>query len=298
MEMTRLPNFLIIGAAKGGTTSLYDYFSQHPEIYMSPVKEPRFFALENEKLNFQNPDQAINQTSVTTLSEYLKLFDGVSSEIAVGEASPLYMYSAKAVDRIAHYIPEAKLIAILRNPVDRAYSCYKHLIALEPHSFAGALEAEDDRIKNNWAHLWHYRQGGYYYTQLQRYFDKFDSKQIRIYLFDDLIKAPLSITHDAFEFLGVDPKFTPNLTHKNVSNNPKIKSLQNIVNGKSRIRALSKNFFPKEVRASVARRIRGWNSKDFPPMSEDVKKKLIEVYYPDILQLEKLVGRDLSHWLK
>lgn len=296
--MTKLPNFLIIGAAKGGTTSLYEYFNQHPEIYMSPVKEPRFFALENEKLDFQNPDQAINQTSITTLPEYLKLFNGVSSEIAIGEASPLYMYSSKAVDRIAHYIPEAKLIAILRNPVDRAYSCYKHLIALEPYSFVEALEAEDDRIKRNWAHLWHYRQGGYYYTQLQRYFEKFDRRQIKIYLFDDLIKHPLSITRNAFEFLGIDPTFVPDLEHKNVSNNPKVKFLQNIVNGKSKIRTFSKKIFPKAVRASVAEQIRGWNSKSFPPMPEDIRQELTKAYRLDIQQLEQLIERDLSHWLQ
>ena len=159
--MTQLPNFLIIGAAKGGTTSLYHYLNQHPQVYMSPMKEPRFFALENEKLNFQNPDKAINKTSVTSLSEYYKLFDGVTNETAIGEASPLYMYSTKAVERIAHYVPTAKLIAILRNPVDRAYSCYKHLIALEPYSFADAILHEDKRISQNWAHLWNYRLGGY-----------------------------------------------------------------------------------------------------------------------------------------
>lgn len=296
--MTILPNFLIIGAAKGGTTSLYDYFKQHPEIYMTPVKEPRFFALENEKLSFQNPDQAINQTSVTKLSEYLKLFEGVSGEVAIGEASPLYMYSPKAVERIAHYIPNAKLIAILRNPVDRAYSCYKHLIALDPYSFEDALKAENDRIRKNWAHLWHYRQGGYYYAQLQRYFEKFDREQVRVYLFDDLKSNPLSITRDAFTFLNVDPSFVPDLSHKNVSNNPKIKVLQNVVNGKSRIRAFSKKIFPKKLRTDIASYLRGWNSKEFPLIADDVRQQLINDYRSDILKLEQLIDHDLSHWLK
>lgn len=296
--MTSLPNFLIIGAAKGGTTSLYEYFNQHPEIYMSPVKEPRFFALENEKLDFQNPDQAINQTSVTTLPEYRKLFEGVSSETAIGEASPLYMYSPKAVERIAHYVPNAKLIAILRNPVDRAYSCYKHLIALEPYSFAEALQVEHDRINKNWAHLWHYRQGGYYYAQLQRYFEKFDCDQIKVYLFDDLKSNPLSITRDAFAFLDVDPSFVPDLSHKNVSNNPKVKVLQNIVNGKSQIRAFSKKVFPKSVRTTVAGYIRGWNSKEFPLIPDDVRQQLINDYRSDVLKLEQLIDHDLSHWLR
>lgn len=296
--MTRMPNFLIIGAAKGGTTSLYHYLNQHPQIYMSPVKEPRFFALEGETLNFQNPDQVINHTSVTTLPEYYKLFEGVTDEIAVGEASPLYLYSERAVERIAHYVPEAKLIATLRNPVDRAYSCYKHLIALDPFSFAEALDQEDHRIRQNWAHLWHYRQGGYYYKQLKRYFDKFDRQQIKIYLFDDLKSKPLGVVQDVFSFLGVDNTFIPDLTYRNVSNNPKIKVLQNTTNGKSPVRSFFRKVLPKELRSGLAKRVRKWNSKEFMPMSEEVRLQLIDGYRADILNLQDLIGLDLSHWLK
>jgi len=296
--MTRLPNFLIIGAAKGGTTSLYYYLNQHPDVYMSPVKEPRFFALEGEVLNFQNPDKAINQTSVTSLTEYYRLFEGVTHETAIGEASPLYLYSAKAVERIAHYVPQAKLMAILRNPVDRAYSCYKHLIALERFSFKEALAEENRRIEQNWAHLWHYQQAGYYYAQLSRYFNQFDKSQIEVYLFDDLKTKPLEVVQKAFSFLEVDNSFTPDLTYKNVSNNPKVKVLQNIVSGKSSIRAASKKVFPASLRSNLAKRIRRWNSKDFPPMSKEVRLQLIESYREDVLKLQDLIDRDLSHWLK
>lgn len=297
-QMAKMPNFLIIGAAKGGTTSLYHYLDQHPQIYMSPVKEPRFFALEGEQLNFQNPDQVINHTSVTTLSEYYQLFEGVTDEIAVGEASPLYLYSERAVERIAHYVPEAKLIAILRNPVDRAYSCYKHLIALEPFSFAEALNEEEDRIRQNWAHLWHYRQGGYYYKQLKRYFDTFDKHRIKIYLFDDLKAKPLDVVQDVFSFLRVDDTFVPDLTYRNVSNNPKIKVLQNTTNGQSRLRSFSRKVLPKWLRSGFAKRVRGWNSKEFVPMPEDVRLQLIEDYREDIVNLQDLIGLNLSHWLK
>jgi hypothetical protein len=295
--MNKLPNFLIIGAAKGGTTSLYYYLDQHPQVYMSPLKEPRFFALEDETLNFQNPDQSINYTSITTLPEYYRLFEGVTQEIAIGEASPLYLYSAKAVERIAHYVPDAKLIAVLRNPVDRAYSCYKHLIAQESLSFAEALQAEDNRIRQNWAHLWHYRQGGYYYVQLKLYFDRFDHKQIKIYLFDDLIASPLEVLRDLFSFLQVDSTFTPELTHKNVSNNPKVKVLQNILSERNSLRSFAQKVVPEPVRVGVAEKVRSWNSKKFLPMPEEVKKQLTNDYREDILNLQELIGRDLSHWL-
>lgn len=296
--MSKLPNFLIIGAAKGGTTSLYHYLDQHPQIYMSPVKEPRFFALEGEELNFQNPDKAINQTSITSLSEYYKLFGDVTDETAVGEASPLYLYSSKAVERIAHYVPDAKLIAVLRNPVDRAYSCYKHLIALEPFSFADALKEEENRIQKNWAHLWHYQRAGYYYEQLKRYFERFDKAQIRVYLFDNLKNRPLEVVQDTLSFLEVDPSFVPDLAYKNVSNNPKVKFLQNILNGKNSVRSSLKQVLPSPLRTSAASRIRSWNSKDFPPIEHDVRARLTEGYKEDILNLQQLIGQDLSHWLK
>lgn len=295
--MNQLPNFLIIGAAKGGTTSLYYYLDQHPQIYMSPLKEPRFFALEGEELNFQNPDQSINHTSVTSLSEYYKLFEGVTDEIAIGEASPLYLYSEKAVERIDHYVPDAKLIAVLRNPIDRAYSCYKHLIAQETLSFAEALREEDNRIQKKWAHLWHYRRGGYYYAQLKRYFDKFDHQKLKIYLFDDLIANPLDVIQDLFSFLEVDNSFAPEMTHKNVSNNPKVKVLQNILSERNTLRTFAKQVVPEQLRVSVAEKVRNWNSKEFNSIPADVKKQLTEDYRDDVLNLQDLIGRDLSHWL-
>ena len=293
-----LPNFLIIGAAKGGTTSLYYYLSQHPQIYMSPLKEPRFFALEGEKLDFQNPDRSINYTSITTLEDYRQLFAEVKDEIAIGEASPLYLYSSKAIEKIAHYVPQAKLIVILRNPVDRAYSCYKHLISFESDSFANALKQEDKRIAQNWAHLWHYKQGGYYYRQLKGYFERFEREQIKVYLFDDLKSNPLGLVQDLFAFLEVDRSFVPDLTYKNVSNNPKVKVLQNVVNGRHFLRSASKAVVPENLRKIAAKKIRSWNSQKFDSMADDVKQQLMEDYREDILKLQDLIGKDLSHWLE
>ena len=144
-----LPNFLIIGSAKGGTSSLHYYLRQHPQIFMPDLKEPRFFALEGGILNFQNPDSAINYNSITTLREYESLFANVTNELGIGEASPLYLYSEKAARRIKHYVPDAKLMVILRNPVDRAFSCYTHLLreGYETLSFEAALKAESEEDK-------------------------------------------------------------------------------------------------------------------------------------------------------
>jgi len=159
-----MPNFLIIGAPKSGTTSLAQYLGQHPEVYISPKKEPYFFAFENEQVDFLGPgiqgkDHIINSAVVVDLEEYRRLFQGVSNEVAIGEASTLYLSFPKAAERIKYHIPDVKLIAILRDPADRAYSGFMHSLRdnCEPIAdFAQALAAEEERIKLNWGPLWRY----------------------------------------------------------------------------------------------------------------------------------------------
>ena len=151
----RMPNFIVIGASKAGTTSLYEYLKQHPQIYMSPMKELRFFAIEGEKVDFCGPWDRIEieRYSIKTLEDYKNQFQGVTDEIAIGEASPWYLYSEKAPKSIKSYIPDAKLIAILRDPVDRAYSHFSmHVMnGREPLAdFTQALQEEEERILNNY----------------------------------------------------------------------------------------------------------------------------------------------------
>ena len=145
-----LPNFLVIGTGRAGTTSLYHYLAQHPQIFMSPVKEPKFFALEGHSLDFRGPgDERIRAETTTTLSAYRQLFDGVRDEIAVGEASTLYLSHETAPDAIARYVPDVRLIALLRDPAARAHSAFQHLTrdGWEPLAeFEEALRDEPRRI--------------------------------------------------------------------------------------------------------------------------------------------------------
>src|SRR3954452_18181658 len=125
-----MPNFLILGAAKAGTTALYHYLKQHPEVCMSEIKETNFFALMGKPLDFRGPgdDEHINRFSVTTWGDYQSRFPDRTDARAVGEASPLYLYSPDAPGRIARWMPKAKLVVILRDPVARAYSAFLHLV--------------------------------------------------------------------------------------------------------------------------------------------------------------------------
>ncbi|MBZ8182773.1 sulfotransferase [Oscillatoria salina] len=202
------PNFLIIGSAKAGTTSLYYYLNQHPEIYMSPVKEPGFFALEGQ------PSTAKTRSyQIANLVEYQGLFRGVKEEKAIGEASVKYLFDPHAPHRIKHYIPQAKLIAVLRHPVDKIYSKFLHNIRdrVEPiQDFALAWEAGKQRLQDpNSLRRLQYPRIGFYYAKLQQYFDLFPTRQIRVYLYDDLQENSLEMIQDIFSFLEVDSSFVP-----------------------------------------------------------------------------------------
>ena len=297
-----LPNFIILGAANSGTTSLYDYLKQHPDIYMPEVKEPRFFAFEDEVLDFCGPgDEHRNANSVTQLNDYKALFRSVTNETAIGEASPPYLYIPKAAQRIQHHIPEAKLIAILRNPATRAFSNFMHqrAIGYEPLTdFSMAVEEEKARIENNWSFIWHYTKRGYYYEQIKRFRELFPHENIRIYLYEDFSKNNLSVIQDIFRFLGVDETFRPNVSiQHNPTGEPKSQFFLRLLRDPSAAKAMAKRLLPYSLRANLKSRLLARNTAR-QAMPRDIRRKLMEGYRPDIAKLEKLLDRDLSVWLE
>lgn len=297
--MRMMPNFLIIGAPKSGTTALYSYIKQHPQVFMSPVKEPQFFAFEGEELNFQGPKVQIN-SSITDLESYQALFQGVKDEKAIGEASALYLGIPKAPERIDHYLPDVKMIAILRHPVDRAYASFMHLIrdGREPlTNFADALEAEEKRIAENWGFLWRYKQLGFYSAQLERYFKRFPREQMRVYLYDDFCERPLEIIQDIFQFLDIDRNFIPDLSVKpNVSGRPRFKFIQNFIRKPNPIKNVIKPLLPQQRKEYLTSQLANWNLNK-PKLSLEFKAELTEQFQEDITHLQHLINRDLSHWL-
>jgi Sulfotransferase family len=292
-----LPNFLIIGAAKAGTTALHTYLQQHPQVYMTPDKETNFFAFEGENLNFQGPgDKEINQFSITNLESYRAEFQNVSHEKAIGEACPLYLYHAKAPKRIHSYIPNVRLIAILRHPVDRAYANFLHIIRddREPcRDFFQALQQEKKRIEENWEWFWHYIQLGYYATQLQRYYEKFDRDRIRVYLYEDLCQNPLALMQDSFRFLDIDDRFIPNMTIRpNKSGMPKNLLFHQLLTKPNPIKSLLKPLFPSHLRQKIQHQ-----NLTTPKISSEARSLLIDLYREDIIKCQDLIDRDLSGWL-
>jgi Sulfotransferase family len=302
-DMT-MPNFLIIGAMKSGTTALYHYLRQHPQIYLDPTrKESQFFSFEGQMPDFCGPgDESIYRYFINNVREFEALFGDASGRPAVGEVGTIYLYMPRTAERIKHYIPAARLIAILRHPADRAYSNYLHRVRerLEPCAeFAEALRHEPIRRQQNWSPEWHYLQVGFYYGQLKRYYEIFDPDQIRVYLYDDFQSNPIRLLQDIFAFIGVDDTFVPNVTLRhNVAGVPRSRMLYRFLDKRNPLKSAMKPFIPREFRLASQEILRRLNQRRPPPLDPALRRELVQVYQEDILKLQDLIGRDLSHWLE
>ncbi|HKY61353.1 MAG TPA: sulfotransferase [Gemmatimonadota bacterium] len=296
-----MPNFLVIGAARSGTTSLHSYLGSHPEIYMSPVKEPNFFAQEGGHFDFGDsaPGRRIRtRLSILDSEKYHALFRGVTDEKAIGEASPSYMGSPRAAGRIQQAIPGARLIAILRHPAERAYANYMGRLRdgrernLDPlEAIGGALSGRGPRWRSEV-----YIDQGFYHARLQPFYERFDRERIRVCLFDDFVRDTDAVLRDLFSFLGVDPEFEPDTSVVHNSTGWIPNPLLRVVwtNAKP-IGARLGTRLPRPIHAAAWRLVR--RNLTRPPLPTDLRVALIERYRPDVLELERLLGRDLSDWL-
>jgi len=300
------PNFLVVGAAKSGTDSLCGMLAQHPEIYVSSNKEPMFFVAEGRpEIPYRGPgDREVMQAHqmwISTRQQYESLFAGANGAKAIGEGSTWYLYDEDAPRRIHQHAPDMRLIAILRNPVQRAYSAFTMLLRDGRETttdFIEALAAEDKRVRAGWEPIWHYRRMGFYHSQLVRYRRIFRPEQIRVVLQSDLESIPRETLRGLFEFLGVDDSFEPAASARmNVSLVPKNAVYHRLVAGQSRIKVVGKALLPVGVRRRIKRNLPESGLRQPPPMPKEAQAMLVEVFRDDILALQELLNRDLSSWL-
>ena len=297
-----MPNFLVFGAAKSGTTSVYKYLQQHPDILMSSFKEPGFFAFEGEHPILKGPgaQKWVDRWVVTEVEAYQKLFENYQGEKAIGDASPYYIYYEKTPYNIKKHVPDMKLIAVLREPVERAFSNYVWAIRDRAESltdFAEALAVEESRIKDNWGPKWHYKNQGFYYQQLKPYYDLFPREQIKIYLYDDFVSNSVAVMQDMFSFLEVDANFQPNMGKKhNTSKLTKNKSWQQFLDKPNLIKSVFKPFLPERFRYNLKQNAKEKNSYK-PKLDNKIRQQLQAEYRDDILKLQDLIQQDLSKWL-
>lgn len=288
-----LPNFFIIGAPKTGTTSLYHYLNQHPQIYMSANKEPHFFSYQGDR----QPSWGM-----TDIEEYKSLFEGVSDETAVGEASTWYLYSPTAAQEIKKCVPNAKLIAILRHPIERAYSSFTFRVQMgweNLDTLEQAILAESERIKQNLPWDFHYLNAGLYYEQIERYFNVFGKENIKIFLYEELKSNRNLVCKKMLEFLEVDQSFSFDFSvNHNVSYAPKNKYLNLLFNRSSRLKSNLKKVMPNSFLKKAANYFREKNKASPAVLSSDDKRNLLKYCESDILKTQNLIQKNLSIWLE
>lgn len=298
--MGNMPTFLVIGAARSGTTALYTYLKQHPMVFMSSIKEPNFFAFEGERLECRGPGADYINNSMVDLAAYRELFAKASNETARGEASPLYLYSEKAPKQIRKHIPGARLVAILRNPVEQAFSHYLYARrnVLEPmDDFTAALFAEEERKQDHWQPLFQYSKFPKYFQQLERYYSLFPTEQLKIILYEDFDEKPLETMEEIFRFIGVDERFVPDMTYRpNAGGVPKNDFLQNVMMKPYLLTKIVGSVLPLGVRLRIKDMVSSRNLER-PELPQAARDHLISELRDDIENLQQLLGRDLSAWL-
>lgn len=286
------PNFFIVGAAKAGTTSLHAYLSSHPQVFMSALKEPHYFAdfdVSRELDNFL--------PVIRSRRDYHDLFKNSDGYIAVGEASPSYLCDPVAAKRIKSAIPTAKIIISLRNPVDRAYSHYlmEFNRGTETLPFDKALECDLRRREMGWGKAAQYTELGLYADQVRSFLNVFGRDQVLIILFEDLVRDTNGTMQQVARFLGIDPFAYPESAFAAVHNRFEV-SRGRIARGVLRMRPIriwAKKWIPRKVRTIVRNNLL-FAAGQKPRLSPDTRRMLAARFEMDLQLLEKLLERDLS----
>lgn len=303
--MTRRPDLFIIGAAKCGTTSLYEYLRGHPDVFMSPAKEPRYFAPDLDA------GSGHDMRYGRDLDRYLALFEEARDEKRLGEASVRYIYSGQAPGLIREFQPDARIVAMLRDPVDMMYSMHNQRVsegAEELTTFEQALAAEDDRRAGRGVPagvhplLTVYRDRGRFGEQLSRWFETFEREQVHVIIFEDMVRDPAGVFRNLLEFLEVDPDYQPeSFAAYNRSHAPRSHLLRAFT--KSRVpqwfvwQLLPRVVGDRATRGMVrAFRHSSFNRRAAPrsPLAPELRLRLQAELTPDVARASELLGRDLA----
>jgi hypothetical protein len=292
-----LPNFLVIGAGRSGTTSLHHYLKAHPDIYVPAVKSPSHFYCcgRTPAHDADHPDYFVPDPA-----DYEALFDGVRGETAIGEVSPAYLASVHAAPRIAERVPGARLIALLRHPVDRAFARFvgRCRDGLEPRTDFGEVvrdELKAPLIRDEAAGT--YLAAGFVSHFLVSYFERFARDRMRIHLFEDFQRDPAAVMRNLYAFLDVDPAFAPDVSRRHNQSGGVIHNrlLRRVWVRSATLRTRLRPHLPEAMRDRLFRVV----ARTLDPVRLDpqLRADLIALYRDDIVRLSGLLDRDLSHWL-
>jgi len=313
-EPTIGPNFFVVGAPKAGTTTLYRYLAGHPPVFVAPIKEPNHFCPDlhphaaSSTLNDRLPldieaylaadeRRPVQVAWIESRKDYLRLFEPATNVAVRGECSTSYLYSAAAAAEIAAFNPQARVIALLRDPATRAYSHYlmDRRIGITTRTFREEIERELADTRACWSTSRLYLGLGRYAEQLARYFRVFPSDRILVLFSDELLAEPDTVLGRVAVFLGVDPFAPPSTAERaNPAALPRFRHLNRILH-QTRIKRHLRAVLPGGVKSAI----RSWYFRGNPEagLAPEDRARVIEILRPDIDQLSEMLARDLSAWI-
>lgn len=300
-----LPDVLVVGAPKAGSTAVHAALASHPGLFMSTPKEPKYFLCGDAPPPAQHgPGDAHSRKEwIWRRADYEALFDGAPEGVLLGESTPFYLWDTAAHARIAEAVPDARLIAVVRDPVDRAYSNWTHLWCdgYEPiGDFVAATELEGERAAAGWAPFWRYVGLGRYGEQLEHLYRHVPREQVHVMRYRELVDDPTGALARIATFLDVDPAGFGPVRGENVSSwvaeTPVNQALRAVV----RAGAWAGQFPPPELWRTVERPLRALLRRDHahrPPLTTQQRAAVQRHFADDIVRLSDLTGRDFRDWL-
>ncbi len=297
-----LPSFLVVGAAKCGTTSLFYTLNQSPHIFIPRRKECRFFS--QMPGDFKGPGADYQNDVIRTFEDYCRLYTNAPEDAVAGDISNDYLYFyEQSITNIKQYLGEGvKILIFLRNPADRAYSHYMHHYqdGDETMSFQEALDDEPRRRAEHWSWTFLYKEPGLYSKPVKAYLEAFENT--RVYIFEECwLKNKQQFLQDCFRFIGVEPPDVIQDFKSKVSGKPKSWMVQHMINRLGPVRRAVSPFFEKTIGVQNTVRLRNYlRSLNVTkvPLDREMRTKLVRYFEPDIKDLGNVLGRDMDIWLR
>lgn len=310
MEHEVLPNFFIVGAVKAGTTSFAEYLRQHPQIFMSPVKEPHYFSsdidcaripqrVKPEEYFSVRPLQQRHALCIRRPEQYAQLFASAGDAKAIGEASPSYLYSEVAPQRIAAEIDDSRVLIFIRNPILRAYSHFQMDVIFQvaaTNDFLKGMEIDWNAPRKGWGVSHLYIELGLYVPQVKRYLQRLPADRVKICLHDDYGKDVRPTLLEILSFLGVDPRLDGirvDAKHGQARRPPMFRAM----NRSSDRRSAAHRILRKAIPPILRPKLRTLLSRKVPRMRRHEFEAMVPHFREDVRELSSMLRRDLSHWL-
>jgi hypothetical protein len=299
------PNFFIVGAPKSGTTSLYHYLTQHPDIYIPSSKEPRFF-INDHILNTNETDpikEYLLRTSSLEESAYLDLYANRNEKVLADASTQYLFHHQEVIPKVKKMVGDPKILILLRNPTDRAYSNFLHnSLTYEDLSFVESIEAEQKRKEDKYNSFWFYKGLSTYFEPVKAYQAAFS--QVKVVLFEDFVKDTKKTMKEIYSFLEIDNEFAISeyLVNKKNTGTPRSKTVNSLLNKGQKLNRLKKmvSLIIGKDKLKLIRELlmRSNLSKKNNRLSEDLRKEVDAQFYADVQSLKKILPDSNINWLK